>query len=110
MIKHNMEAGEAINRVMFDLRAAMEHALDKNGPMPIIDLVRCAAITVEEACEALSEAMKLTSARGTASHQGASGTIEAMFHELMQTAGTAILTASELKRIMKEREVQHRHV
>lgn len=73
----------------------MEQALDKNGPMPQ-DPVRMGAIVVEEACEALAEAMVLTKPSHTASHRGATGSRSAMIHELLQCAGCAIAAAREL--------------
>lgn len=89
-------AREALCQMEPQLRFAMEHALTKNGPMPS-DPVRMGSIVINEASEALCEALKMTKERPNASHRGAVGDRPSMIVELMQTAGVAILAAVELQ-------------
>ena len=61
------------------------------GAMPG-DLLRCAAIVVEESCEAMAEAMIITrTSPPNGSHRGAKGTRGAMQVELEQTISAAVL-------------------
>lgn len=71
------------------IQHAINHSRAKNGPFPT-DPVRGAALLVNEASEALAEALKLTNPGGTASHRGAKGTAEALAHEAAQAAACAI--------------------
>lgn len=74
----------------------IEFALAKNGAYPS-DPIRACAVVVNEASEALAEALKLSRRAGSASHRGAVGTKNALLHELAQTAACCMMAIRELE-------------
>lgn len=83
------------------IAAEMDRSVGKYGAFPC-DPMRAAAIVVEEACEALSEAMKITNPASRASHRGSVGTYDAMIRELTQTASAAILAINAMHKAKED--------
>lgn len=90
---------DAVRLILNDVMNEMAKSASEKGPLTT-DKVRACLILSNEVSEASAEALKLTNPESKASHRKAVGTLEAMYHELVQVTNLSLMMMVNLKKEM----------